>query len=519
MAIKTHLIDSNQAEYTAEEFSVIQTLLMNEGVLNFNGNNTDWKVVQRGAGANMSVDIGLGAAFVSYLKNGVTWTVAVKNNATINKAISSNISGSNRVDAVIIHLKQTEPNQLKNNVGEILVVTGSSPAALLDSEINTAVGDTNWYRLANITVPNAATQILTANIADTRNLLTVGPFKIIQTDQVQAGLSANGVLINNETWLVDQSVDFTNRTVKPPTPAAGHWRLYFKSAVAFIEDELGNEYQLTVASAFYIGGDGSDGPLTIGAGVTTTLNLNQVYNFSSISINATGTLAFTGTGIALINCSTNATIAGTIELRGLILNNTGVRNGVFTNKSIFINSGKPGVPTAPNTGGAAGLHGDNGGFDGGAGGTSTTASGTPGQGGASGGGPGSNGSGGNSVGGGGGGGAANVAGSNAVGNNGGTGATANQTSSGGGGGGGGFNTGNGGNGGAGSVGGAGSGGGGGGHGGASGANGGIGGAGGACGVTTVNAGGFVTTLRSGGNGGWGYAQGGNGGAGASFGSP
>jgi hypothetical protein len=173
MSIKTYIINSNQAEYTDSEFSAIQTELYDEGVLNQQASNNDLEVIQHGAG-DMTVDIRAGGCLIDYLKNGDTWKVITKNNATVNKVISANAGGTNRVDAVIVHLKQTEPNSLKNNVAEIVVVTGTGITALTDGDIDTAEGDTNWYRLADITVVPAATQILTADITDTRTPVAIG---------------------------------------------------------------------------------------------------------------------------------------------------------------------------------------------------------------------------------------------------------------------------------------------------------------------------------------------------------
>lgn len=239
-----------------------------------------------------------------------------------------------------------------------------------------------------------------------------------------------------------------------------------------------------------IGGTGADGALNVAAG-TTILNLNQIYNYSSINVSAGATLAFTGTGAVLLNCSGNCTIDGTVELRGL----AATRFGVQTNKGTEIESGSAYVAQNPNVGGTGSATG----------GTSTAAG--AGTGGVAPNGPGA---GGGSASGGGGGATDLTNGSNAAGNNGGAGAVGGASGTrNGGGGGGGFNAGNGGVGGAAgaptgggqtAVGG---------NGGSSGANGGNGGNGGAGGTSvtaSVNGG-------NGGNGGWGYSAGGNGGAG------
>ena len=284
--------------------------------------------------------------------------------------------------------------------------------------------------------------------------------------------------------------------------------------------------QTDLAGFIDFGGDGSDGALNVASG-TTTINLGQVYNYSSINVSAGATLAFTGTDDgAYLNCSGNCTIAGTIELRNHIVTSIVKKQ---TTRGDTLVSGTPSTPlTITGAGGGGGSSVVGG--DGGDGGTSTVASGSPGNGGVGGTAPagnGGNGEGGNSVGGGGGGGggagtgagAANgVAGGNNSGNNGGNGGDGggngtNGSAGAGGGGGGGYDTGTGGIGGNGANCTSGAGnqsGGGGGDGGESGAN---GGNGGAAGNGGSSGGGTNNVPGDGGDGQDGYTTGGFGGSG------
>jgi len=216
------------------------------------------------------------------------------------------------------------------------------------------------------------------------------------------------------------------------------------------------------------GGDGSDGALNVTSG-TTTLSVDVIYNYSSINVSAGATLRFTqgGNGGGYINCKGNCTIAGTLDLRGVISGQVTLYRG-----SVFEDAATGnGTPTfRSNKGGVGGVGGTSTaaiGTDGGAGGDSDVAG--DGSGGAGGYVPstkGGDGGGGNSAhgaGGGGGGGAytdvVGDAGSAYSGNNGGDGGDgahgnkiggcpgASSCGGGGGGGGAGWNTGNGGNGG------------------------------------------------------------------------
>ena len=170
MAIKTHIINSSTAQYTDEELQWLQSLFMTEGILGDAAGTLGLGVSQRGAGANMSVDVAAGTALVEVTISGRTFKVLAINDAVANVAVTSNSSGSDRVDAVIIRVdKDTEPNSLKTNVATIEVIAGTGTSALSDSAIDTSVSNDGWYRLADITVPNATADIEDGDITDTRS--------------------------------------------------------------------------------------------------------------------------------------------------------------------------------------------------------------------------------------------------------------------------------------------------------------------------------------------------------------
>lgn len=170
--IKVYKINSNLAQYSDQEFSTLEDLLATEGVFDLNGTDTDFQVTENSP-AGMSVVVNTGVALVEYLKDSTTWKVAARNNATQTLSVTANTSGYNRLDAVVLHLTQDEPNALKNNVAELRLVLGTGYTALSDSYINTSLGDTNWYRLADVVVPNGAMSIANADITDTRERVKV----------------------------------------------------------------------------------------------------------------------------------------------------------------------------------------------------------------------------------------------------------------------------------------------------------------------------------------------------------
>lgn len=127
------------------------------------------KVVQRGAGANMSVDISAGRAVIKGSGN----AYPVRNTTAINAAIGSNGAGNPRKDAIVVYIDLAEsPTSTADDVVKTAVVAGTaaaSPVAPDDSAIQTAIGGSNpFIRLANVTVDSMETQIQDADIEDAR---------------------------------------------------------------------------------------------------------------------------------------------------------------------------------------------------------------------------------------------------------------------------------------------------------------------------------------------------------------
>lgn len=171
--LKTFFLNSTLANYGEEEFNYIQKFLLQQGILNTNGADyndfIDLKVTQHGAG-DMSVDVATGVAVINTIRNSVSFKVFVANQASANLVVTANALGTNRVDAVILKLSRViEPDALMSNVSSLEVVLGTGVSALSDGAIQTAIGaNFDFIRLANLTVSNGDTSILTVDIADTR---------------------------------------------------------------------------------------------------------------------------------------------------------------------------------------------------------------------------------------------------------------------------------------------------------------------------------------------------------------
>lgn len=169
MATKTYFINSTQAAYTDEEFAWLQSLFLSEGIIGDEVGALGFEVTQLGT-PGMGVQVAAGKALVEITKDGRTFKVVVESDAVANPLIAENSSGSNRIDAIVLRVDvDAEPNVSKSNIATIETVLGDGVSALSDGDIDTALGDDGWIRLADITVANGAVSILNASIADQRS--------------------------------------------------------------------------------------------------------------------------------------------------------------------------------------------------------------------------------------------------------------------------------------------------------------------------------------------------------------
>ena len=216
MATKVFFLNSTLANYGEEEQNWMQKFLFEEGCLNSQGSdwedwvlNGDLKVKQRGAGANMSVDVSIGWAIIETVRSSVTFKIFALNNAVANLVIGANGGGANRVDAVIMRIdREGEANALMNNIATLAVIAGSGASPLSNGDIQTALGDNDdFIRLADVTVVPGATSITDSDIADTRvravstNVFTLGSevirFLGIAADPATGNLTAGDMWFNN----------------------------------------------------------------------------------------------------------------------------------------------------------------------------------------------------------------------------------------------------------------------------------------------------------------------------------
>jgi len=144
-------------------------------------------LVAESSPAAMTVDVKRGAVIfrdnnaVPFLKRTYLGVVESDSDGE-GLTVTANTSGTNRIDAAVayVDLSAVEATRGEGHLG-LAVVTGSGATALTDAALQTAVdalvsgySDVPFTRLANITVADSASSIVTDNIASTRTAVSFG---------------------------------------------------------------------------------------------------------------------------------------------------------------------------------------------------------------------------------------------------------------------------------------------------------------------------------------------------------
>lgn len=175
--------------------------IANGGVCRYFGSATtgDFAVIQRGAGANMSVDALLGGGLVGGTESASQGMYFVYNDATANVVISASDPTNARIDVIGLQIRDKEYSGGTDDA-RLLVITGTPAGSPVVPTL-----PSNFLSLAHVAVAANAASIVTANITDkrvqtagkggiiictsvTRPTVNLWPgMVIIETDTVTAG--------------------------------------------------------------------------------------------------------------------------------------------------------------------------------------------------------------------------------------------------------------------------------------------------------------------------------------------
>lgn len=133
--------------------------------------STSLKVVQRGAGANMSVDVSVGDVHIPYSTYSLYGWIDAAENKTVTAADGTNP----RKDIVVAYVDlAVVDDATDNNLGALkfAIVAGTpagSPSDPSDGDISTAVSGNPYKKLARLTIPAGVTSVVDAYITDIRS--------------------------------------------------------------------------------------------------------------------------------------------------------------------------------------------------------------------------------------------------------------------------------------------------------------------------------------------------------------
>jgi hypothetical protein len=177
-----------------EDFSRFSTEFLSEGVImHVDGNALH--ISEKGAVADMSVDVAAGMCIVEITRNGRTHKVYVENTASANLAISSNASGSTRYDLVCVKVDTAiDPDTQADNMSSLIIVEGTPGAGV-------PATPSNYLKLAEVEVINGAVTIPNAKIVDRRIPVTYVGF-------IDPSLATHGYYIQTP---IDRS-EYVNNT-------------------------------------------------------------------------------------------------------------------------------------------------------------------------------------------------------------------------------------------------------------------------------------------------------------------
>lgn len=159
--------------YAARMDRHILDILFTEGVRSPGSPDNELKVVQRAAGANMSVDVGIGYAFVDGDDQVDQGTYLVHVTVLENLAVTAAPGSNSRIDLVVLQINDPNAGGAAGDNAQLKVIAGTVAASPVVPAVPASA-----IPLAEITVATGQTSIVTANITDRRTASSNPQLKI-----------------------------------------------------------------------------------------------------------------------------------------------------------------------------------------------------------------------------------------------------------------------------------------------------------------------------------------------------
>lgn len=179
--------------------------------------NGGFAITQRGAGANMSVDVAAGSAVVQGDSSAIQGKYFAREVATVNVTVSAADGSNPRIDRVVIEIKDNDYDSSGLRVARIRTIEGT-PTSGANAATNTngiAALPSSCLEIARFTVGAGATTITNANIVDFR--LSAG--SAVSDDAADAtGINQDGVIRRGKSIVSTEEVITSVSFALAPTP-------------------------------------------------------------------------------------------------------------------------------------------------------------------------------------------------------------------------------------------------------------------------------------------------------------
>jgi hypothetical protein len=185
MAVKTPIfLENDTTTQNADELR-LERYHMTGGISGVVG-TTSYAVSERGAGANMSVDVASGGAVIVGTEDSLQGSYFVTNDATVNLAVTAADATNPRKDLVVLYVRDSFYSGA-NNDAQLVVVAGTPAASPSEPDLD-ALGYENYLVLALIDVPASDTAISNAQITNRRDYVSaVGSTLVVTSSTRPAG--------------------------------------------------------------------------------------------------------------------------------------------------------------------------------------------------------------------------------------------------------------------------------------------------------------------------------------------
>lgn len=148
----------------------------------------DLMVTQRGAGANMSVDVAAGSGWVKGTSSARQGLYNLYNDATVNVTLTAANATNPRVDQIILRVYDSTDGGSAQDIGALEVVTGTATAgATLNNRTGVGALPAHSIVIADVLVPAAAASVTNANIRDRRAWARGAYGRLMRTQNAAAG--------------------------------------------------------------------------------------------------------------------------------------------------------------------------------------------------------------------------------------------------------------------------------------------------------------------------------------------